>query len=207
MGYQFDTSASISRLYDTQTRHSVHGHHGFLWINGHVVVWDGADDPLQSRCCGDGVKEELDLSFWNMFRDNCVTQPGKIAKVRYERRKRTRQTHLSLIPCFCASTPLPSLQLQREGTLHFLLLGNTQTQHRNSIWFGNETALVHFPVQTDQSSIASTHGALAGRLRGNWLGKVLPFFIWKGSPCVIFSTWPWENVPRFGLNELWLFFK
>lgn len=87
--------------------------------------------------------------------------------------------------------------------LHFLLLGNTQTRHRNSIWFGNETVLVHFPMQTDQSSIASTHG---GFREENRLGKVLPFFIWKGLPCAIFSTWPWE-IFWFRFNYLWLFFQ
>lgn len=62
-----------------------------------------------------------------------------------------------------APTPLSNLQLQREEMPRFLLLRNTQALHQNSIWFGNETTLVHFPMQTAQSSIASTHGALLSR--------------------------------------------
>lgn len=60
--------------------------------------------------------------------------------------------------------------------LHFLLLGNTQTRHRNSIWFGNETALVHFPMQTDQSSIASTHGGFSGKAQRKSTWKSVAFF-------------------------------
>lgn len=62
--------------------------------------------------------------------------PSKIVEVRYERGKRTGQTHLSLIPCLCASAPLPSLQLQREGTLHFFTPQKytESTSELNLVW-------------------------------------------------------------------------
>lgn len=65
-------------------------------------------------------------------------------------------------PLVSALPPLfPTSNYKEKKCLAFSLLRNTQAPHQNSIWFGNETALVHFPMQTAQSSIASTHGGFA----------------------------------------------
>lgn len=65
------------------------------------------------------------------------------------------------------------------------------------------------PCRQPNLQLPAHMGALAGRLRGNRLGKVLPSFIWKGgggakkeeecggSPRVIFPTRPWE------ISEIW----
>lgn len=108
--------------------------------------------------------KEVLLHLGNMRKGNCVMQKKKKgnSKVRYEERKCSGQTHLSIIPWSpCSHPPSPTSNYKEKKCLAFSLLRNTQALHQNSIWFGNETALVHFPMQTAQSSIASTHGGFA----------------------------------------------
>lgn len=113
-------------------------------------------------------KKNLDLDYikrsWkHAQRKLCnVEEKKKNSKVRYEERKCSGQTHLSIIPwSLCSHPPFPTSNYKEKKCLAFSLLRNTQALHQNSIWFGNETALVHFPMQTAQSSIASTHGGFA----------------------------------------------
>lgn len=85
---------------------------------------------------------------------------------------------ISLLPA-----SFPTSNYKEKKCFAFSLLRNTQPLHQDSIWFGNESMLVHFPMQTAQSSTACTHGfflffSFAGKHWGNRLVKVLPFFIW-----------------------------
>lgn len=123
--------------------------------------------------------------------------------------KRTAQTHLSIIPL--VSPPLRSHQrsiqppiTKRRNGLAFYSSEIHRLYIRTQFGLVMRLRLCISPCRQPNLQLPAHMGALAGRLRGNRLGKVLPSFIWKGcggakkrkkeecggSPRVIFSTRP-----------------
>lgn len=151
-----------------------------------------------------------------MFKGNCVMQKNKTAKWDMGEGKRTAQTHLSIIPL--VSPPLRSHQrsiqppiTKRRNGLAFYSSEIHRLYIRTQFGLVMRLRLCISPCRQPNLQLPAHMGALAGRLRGNRLGKVLPSFIWKGcggakkrkkeecggSPRVIFSTRPWE------ISEFW----
>lgn len=131
--------------------------------------------------------------------------------------KRTAKTHLPIIPL--VSPPLRSHQgsiqppiTKRRNGLAFYSSEIHRLYIRTQFGLVMRLRLCISPCRQPNLQLPAHMGALAGRLRGNRLAKVLPSFIWKGcggakkekkredcggSPRVIFSTRPWE------ISEIW----
>lgn len=130
--------------------------------------------------------------------------------------KRTAQTHLPIIPLVWP--PLRSHQrsiqppiTKRRNGLAFYSSEIHRLYIRTQFGLVMRLRLCISPCRQPNLQLPAHMGALAGRLRGNRLGKVLPFFIRRGggskkkrkervcggSPRVIFSTRPWE------ISEIW----
>lgn len=153
-----------------------------------------------------------------MFKGNCVMQKNKTAKWDMGEGKRTAQTHLSIIPL--VSPPLRSHQrsiqppiTKRRNGLAFYSSEIHRLYIRTQFGLVMRLRLCISPCRQPNLQLPAHMGALAGRLRGNRLGKSVAFFhlerMWwskkgrekkedcGGSPRVIFSTRPWE------ISEIW----
>lgn len=117
-----------------------------------------------------------DIFHWKLYN----VAEKKSSKVRYEGRKCSGQTHLSVIPLVSALPPLfPTSNYKEKKCLAFYSSEIHRLYIRTQFGLVMRLRLCISPCRQPNLQLPAHMGlCLAGRLWGNRLVKVLPFFIW-----------------------------